>query len=138
MKKSSGQNELAPSVSQENISQRAKELWEGYGRPTGRDKEIWLEAERQLLGVDPSVEGRGGISVSAANFDESIKQGKPRSRLTTTKSKAPAPVARPTRKPSKEIKPSPKPASKPARKAPPATTRVVSPVKKTARTKTKR
>jgi hypothetical protein len=32
----------------ENISRRAQELWEQYGRPSGRDEDIWLEAERQL------------------------------------------------------------------------------------------
>jgi len=32
----------------EQISRRAEELWEQYGRPSGRDEEIWLEAERQL------------------------------------------------------------------------------------------
>lgn len=32
----------------EQISRRAKALWESYDRPTGRDEEIWLEAERQL------------------------------------------------------------------------------------------
>lgn len=32
----------------EEISHRAQELWEKYNRPSGRDEEIWLEAERQL------------------------------------------------------------------------------------------
>jgi hypothetical protein len=32
----------------EEISGRAQELWEKYGRPEGRDEEIWLEAEREL------------------------------------------------------------------------------------------
>ncbi len=38
------------------ISRRATELWESQGRPEGRDQEIWLEAERQLLGMDPLVQ----------------------------------------------------------------------------------
>ncbi len=33
---------------QDEISRKAKELWETYGRPAGRDEEIWLEAERAL------------------------------------------------------------------------------------------
>ena len=49
----------------DDISARAKELWIGYGRPDGRDTEIWLEAERQLLGVDPQVREEGGGSVAA-------------------------------------------------------------------------
>lgn len=32
----------------DEISQKARELWENYGRPAGRDEEIWLEAERAL------------------------------------------------------------------------------------------
>lgn len=76
------QNETAPQISHEAISQRARELWESYGRPEGRDNEIWLEAERQLLGVDPKVESAGEGSVSAEDFDESTGSGKQRTRLT--------------------------------------------------------
>ncbi len=32
----------------EEISHKARELWENYGRPVGRDEEIWFEAERAL------------------------------------------------------------------------------------------
>ena len=32
-----------------DIAQCATELWIEYGRPEGRDVEIWLEAERRLL-----------------------------------------------------------------------------------------
>ena len=35
-------------LSHDNISRKAKELWESYGRPEGRDEEIWFEAERSL------------------------------------------------------------------------------------------
>lgn len=49
----------------DNVATRAKELWIGYGRPEGRDDEIWLEAERQLLGVDSQVRAEGGGSVAA-------------------------------------------------------------------------
>jgi Protein of unknown function (DUF2934) len=30
------------------IRRRAKELWEQAGRPTGRDLEFWLQAEREF------------------------------------------------------------------------------------------
>ncbi len=30
------------------ITRRAEKLWQDYGRPAGRDEEIWLEAERTL------------------------------------------------------------------------------------------
>jgi len=32
----------------DEISVRARALWESKGRPAGQDKEIWLEAEAQL------------------------------------------------------------------------------------------
>ena len=31
------------------IRARARELWEQCGKPTGRDLEFWLQAERELL-----------------------------------------------------------------------------------------
>lgn len=34
--------------SHEEIAGRARQLWSDYGQPSGRDEEIWLEAERQL------------------------------------------------------------------------------------------
>jgi DUF2934 family protein len=30
------------------IRERAEQLWEAAGRPTGRDNEFWLEAESQV------------------------------------------------------------------------------------------
>jgi hypothetical protein len=33
--------------SHDEIAGRAKALWERYGKPVGRDEEIWLEAERE-------------------------------------------------------------------------------------------
>jgi hypothetical protein len=36
----------------EEIARHARNLWEQYGRPAGRDEQIWLEAERQLRGLD--------------------------------------------------------------------------------------
>lgn len=40
---------------QDEISQRAQKLWQDYGRPEGRDTEIWLEAERQLSAGQPDL-----------------------------------------------------------------------------------
>jgi hypothetical protein len=34
--------------SHEEVTRRAEEIWKAQGCPTGRDTEIWLEAERQL------------------------------------------------------------------------------------------
>jgi ABC-type siderophore export system fused ATPase/permease subunit len=38
------------------IKARARELWEQNGRPTGRDVEFWLQAEREL--TEDAEEGR--------------------------------------------------------------------------------
>lgn len=54
----------------EEIARAARELWVLYGRPSGRDEEIWLEAERQLLGVDPTVARLPGGGVSAPDLRE--------------------------------------------------------------------
>ena len=35
-------------ATQEEISRRAQEIWETLGRPSDRDMEIWLRAEREL------------------------------------------------------------------------------------------
>lgn len=40
------------SPSHEQISERARSLWEERGRPEGRDLEHWFEAERALRGDD--------------------------------------------------------------------------------------
>ncbi|MBO4227715.1 DUF2934 domain-containing protein [Bradyrhizobium neotropicale] len=39
---------LAARRSKQAIRARAHELWERHGRPTGRDLEFWLQAEREL------------------------------------------------------------------------------------------
>ena len=36
------------SPTHEEISLCAEKIWQDYDRPTGRDDDIWLEAERQL------------------------------------------------------------------------------------------
>ena len=46
---------------EDRVRRRAFELWEQYGRPEGRDAEIWLQAERELNGVN-----RGDIPAAPA------------------------------------------------------------------------
>lgn len=60
----------------DEIAVRAYELWEGYGRPEGRDTEIWLEAERQLLGTDPQVNNGAAGAVAAPALAEAMAGGK--------------------------------------------------------------
>ena len=47
------------------IARRAFHLWAGYGHPEGVDVDIWLEAERQLLGADPEISTSSGGAVPA-------------------------------------------------------------------------
>jgi hypothetical protein len=50
-----------PRSSNEQIKQRALELWEQRGRPEGHDAEFWMQAERELtLG-----ENRRGTTANA-------------------------------------------------------------------------
>ena len=47
------QRALALSRPSENcIRRRARQIWEQNGRPSGRDEEFWLQAERELREVE--------------------------------------------------------------------------------------
>ena len=48
------------------ISRQAEKLWQRYGCPQGRDDEIWLEAERQVLGADAEANEQPSGAVPAA------------------------------------------------------------------------
>jgi hypothetical protein len=49
------------------IRQRAFELWEHRGRPEGYETEFWLQAERELKGEENSGEISRGTSANAAS-----------------------------------------------------------------------
>jgi len=38
--------------SQNRIRRRARQIWDQNGRPSGRDEEFWLQAERELREVE--------------------------------------------------------------------------------------
>ena len=59
----------------DDVSQRARDLWESYGKPSGRDEEIWLEAERQMLGTDSGIINRDGVDVPAAAYKQAADSG---------------------------------------------------------------
>lgn len=59
----------------EDIAACARELWRKYGCPVGRDEQIWLEAERQVLGADPSVARINGVATSADALNQSAISG---------------------------------------------------------------
>lgn len=54
--------------SHDEITRRARSLWEERGRPEGQDDEIWLDAERSLRGSgsDRDADGNPSFSASAA------------------------------------------------------------------------
>lgn len=68
-----------------DISLRAIKIWQSYGQPQGRDTEIWLEAERQLLGMDSTVKNNGRASVVAISFEEPVSNTKPRAATKAVK-----------------------------------------------------
>ena len=47
------ENELNPTTESKHgeIALLASQIWEKEGKPSGRDEEIWLQAEAQLLAV---------------------------------------------------------------------------------------
>ena len=49
MKKNSEELISAAQPTHEQVAIRAELLWKAQGSPTGRDEQIWLEAERQLF-----------------------------------------------------------------------------------------
>jgi hypothetical protein len=50
-------------ITEDQVRQRAFELWEKRGHPEGHEAEFWLQAERELRGEGNS----GGISANAAS-----------------------------------------------------------------------
>jgi hypothetical protein len=47
----------------EEISKRAREIWEREGRPEGRDKEHWLQAEAELR--QESLQTQSGSNITS-------------------------------------------------------------------------
>lgn len=56
----------------QEIATQARVLWNHYGQPAGRDVDIWLEAERQVLGVDGRVSQQAGGAVDAKKLSEAM------------------------------------------------------------------
>ena len=63
-----GAAEAFTKPSHEEVSRRAEDLWREYGSPEGRDEEIWLEAERRLLGERISKQANPAQLPSSGNF----------------------------------------------------------------------
>ena len=64
------------SPNHEEISLRAEKIWQDYGRPAGRDNEIWLEAERQLAAKSPHSPTLGEGHSAHALVEKATEQRK--------------------------------------------------------------
>jgi Protein of unknown function (DUF2934) len=100
------QLEVRQQVSHQEISRRAEELWRQSGSPQGRDDEIWLEAERQILGTGISLlsatQGSAGAGPSAAEIRPPVtSQGKGNARENELMEKKRPGVPKPSRGKSK-------------------------------------
>ena len=51
---------MRPKPSEQEIRQRAHQLWEQHGKPENRDDEFWHTAERELLGLQDRGEDMMG------------------------------------------------------------------------------
>ena len=65
------------SPSHEEIARRAKALWEHYGKPVGRDEEIWLEAEREARRIArpaPTSVGREPLNEDPDRMERAVER----------------------------------------------------------------
>jgi hypothetical protein len=58
--------EQLSSETQDQVRQRAYELWEQHGRAEGHEAEFWHQAERELKGEASSSDTSKGISANAS------------------------------------------------------------------------
>jgi hypothetical protein len=81
------------SLSHDQITERARKIWEDYGRPGGRDEEIWLEAERQLSASGASTPKVGARAIDTPTAP--ILSEKPAKPAMPTKPAEPTKMASP-------------------------------------------
>jgi hypothetical protein len=58
--------EQLSSETQDQVRQRAYELWEQHGRAEGHEAEFWHQAERELKGEASSSDTSKGVSANAS------------------------------------------------------------------------
>lgn len=75
----------------QEVENRAKQLWEDYGRPSGRDTEIWYEAERQLSRGSPDSQ-TGTIVAPTKQLEEPHNNRAEREKAAQQKRDARAPI----------------------------------------------
>jgi len=55
----------------EEVSRRASQLWVDYGRPAGRDVEIWVEAEKQVSVGSSEAQSGAAVPPAKSTLSES-------------------------------------------------------------------
>jgi hypothetical protein len=63
-------------LSRDEVAQRAYQLWEAAGRPSGRDLEHWLQAEKELLSASQQLRVNfGDRYLTRKNDEKQIAKG---------------------------------------------------------------
>ena len=57
--------------SHEKVAQRAQQIWQNNGSPSGHDTEIWLEAERQLAAEESAMSENSSAYENSRTVSES-------------------------------------------------------------------
>lgn len=68
--------DITPDITDEQISQRAHQLWHAAGCPDGQDREHWLQAQAELTSQGYSAEldlGAGDTAEALANRPGSLQ-----------------------------------------------------------------
>jgi len=74
----------------DEISERARKLWQERGQPAGQDNDIWFQAERELRSRSDAASQSNPARTAAANTEtkpSARENGRERNRATS----APAP-----------------------------------------------
>jgi len=74
--------------SKDAISKLARQFWEKEGQPTGRDMELWLRAEKEILAAWESKPAPKTLTVATTSVPQpnsSLKGDGRASRRTSTK-----------------------------------------------------
>ena len=76
------------------IALLASQIWEKEGRPSGRDEEIWLQAEAQLFAVrkDNATSSKTAGSKTALSFAKTKPSTEPRIAVVKDAGSQPAPA----------------------------------------------
>lgn len=64
---------------EEQIRERAYDLWIEAGRPEGEPEQFWLQAEKDLAGDDPAASGKGAVLTADEELEKQLEESIPAS-----------------------------------------------------------